>query len=638
MYIIDIETSSPDLSNKDLALDEHKNIIDLVGVMDERGQVIYEATELNKAKALIEDPAAIYCGHNFKFDYKTLHAKGFKLNIDSYVHDTLIMAVASIKKIPETYLEQYEEKRRELNKALPHGQSYRNATKHSLKTLAPYFLKVSPFWENTETHNDKSYLALDLEYTKGLFLFFEEELKKQGTYNFYFEKLMPWQRMVLEAELDGIKINLQALDELQKKAEAGVITSLAKLRSQWQKVEEEYYYKQVEALKIKYAEKKAKAIEKAKDKTKPEKRYQELYEKALAKVEPFNYSSPSQLLWALKDCLGYNVVDMEGEEGTGAQVLEVLAKQGKEDIKALLEYREYYKLAHSYFPGYREMLHDGRLHCNFNLHGTRTGRLSSSQPNLQQVPSDLKKLFVADEGNVLVSQDLSAIEPVLIAYYSEDETLSDIIMNGLDFHGVCAAVFGLVNCEPHEVKTKHPEIRYAAKQADLSVFYGSGKNRLFTTFTLNGIGDVMGTPLTLDLCNKMVWKFREKFKDAWEFKNMLDGEMIAGNSVTNIAGRTFVIENPQDVYMKAFNRLIQSSASDLLLMGTHDFLQEMKANGIWTRLRLLVHDNTVIECSEANAAYCNERLVHHLTKFKLPTKHGLIPLKAEGGYGKEWIK
>ena len=645
LVVLDIETSSPDPTRKEWAVDAYRNIVDLIAVQ-ENGITVYKPEEVPKDFFVGKELGM----HGGKFDFRSLYSKGWKLQVDQYKHDSLIMAVASLMKVPDGWLERYEEERRRRNKEYKanggKGPGWRATQKHSLKVLAPFFLGVQPFYEDPNTHNNPEYAALDVKYTAALIEFFEVQLKKEELWGFYQEKLMPWQLMVLEAELDGIQINLQTLAELQAKAEAGVLDSLKKLREAWTKVEEEYEYKQRKEIEANYAAKKEAAVAKLKPekteertaakKSNTAKRYDELRDKALAKLEPFNYASPSQLLWALRDVLGYQVEDMDGEEGTGAEVLELLAPT-KPDIKALLDYRANYKLAHSYFPSYREMAINSRIHCSFNLNGARTGRLSCSDPNLMQVPPVLKAVFEAAEGNVLVSQDLSAIEPVLIAYFTEDENLCRIIINKEDFHGWAAVVWKLVNCKAHEVKEKAKEIRYGAKQGDLSVFYGSGKKMLFTTLLKNGVTKLAdGTPITETVTHKMVQDFRAYFRDAWEFKRLLDAEAQGGNYIENLLGRRYRIDNPEDVYMKNFNRLIQGSASDLLLQGTHDCLQELANKGIWARLRILVHDNTVLECQEADAPYVNDRLCYHLTKFKLKTKHGLIPLQVEGSYAKSW--
>lgn len=645
LTVVDIETSSPSPTDDDLAVDPKRAIITLVGYTEMR-----EGNEIKiyRPSTTIEKPrfTGPLGGHNFKFDFRTLHHNSYQLAIDQYAHDSLVMATAAISKVPESYLEQYELKRRELNSKLEKGRGYREAKKHSLKVLAPYYLGVSPFWENPLTTDDEEYAKKDVLYTKELIKFFMHLLEKEGTYGFYMDKLMPWSRMTLQAELDGIRIDLKALAELKAQAEAGVLTSLKKLRAAWSHVEEEWAYKEQEAIKERYKEMAEKAVaklkpEKTEEKTKAKKdkaiqRYNDNAAKALSKLEPFNYASPAQLLWAFKEVLKYPVTNLEGDETTGASVLELLAKQGKQDIQALLDYRESYKLAHSYFPDYEARQYDGRIHASFNIHGTRTGRLSSSKPNLQNIPPILKKVFIPNPGNMFVTLDLSAIEPVLIAYYTEDETLCRILIDGLDFHGAAAvALFTPVkllpaNTNPQDVKSKYPAIRQAAKQADLSLFYGSGKNRLFTTLTLHSM------PIPEKECQKMVYAFRDMFKGAWEFKEMLDAEIKGGNAIENLFGRKYKIADPSKIYMTGFNTLIQGSASDLLLQGTHDCITELAANDIYAAPRLFVHDMVTLECSEKDAEYVFNRLSYHLTKFKLKTKHGLIPLKVEGSYGKGW--
>ncbi len=644
LIVVDIETSSPDPTKPDLSLDTHRNIIELIGYTEGTGE---NAIKVYRPNTQLTVPFLANCplgGHNLKFDFRTLVHHGAKLSIDQFAHDSLIMAVASIRKVPDSYIEQYEAKRRELSKDLPRGQKYREGSKHSLKVVAPYFLGVSPFWENPATTIDEEYLKLDVKYTAALIAFFSDELRKQGVWQFYEEKLLPWTRMTLQAELDGITIDMQALQELKAKAEAGVTSSLSKLREAWHHVEAEWERKCKTEIGEQYSLMREKAVQKLKpdDKKLEEKkakaitRYAELEQKALQKVEPFNYASPSQLLWAFKEVLDYPTTNLEGDETTGASVLELLAAQGKEDIKLLLEYKENYKLAHAYFPSYEALVVDNKIHASFKIHGTRTGRLSCSDPNLQQIPPVLKKIFVPAKGNAFVSLDLSAIEPVLIAYYTEDETLCRILIDGLDFHGFAAvALFpeaGLLpkSTRPEEVKKLYPAIRQAAKQVDLSLFYGSGKNRLFTTLTMHGM------PVPEKTCQKMVYAFRDMFKDVFFFKEMLDAELHQGGDVENLFGRRYSIPDKEDIYMKGFNTLIQGSASDLLLQGTLDCLKEMESKNIPAALRLLVHDNTVLECREQDAQYVYDRLAYHLTKFKLHTKHGLVPLKVEGVHGKTW--
>src|SRR5690606_17483037 len=102
-----------------------------------------------------------------------------------------------------------------------------------------------------------------------------------------------------------------------------------------------------------------------------------------------NYSSPQQMSWLLKDYLKLDITDPQGEESTSKAVLNKLAATGREDIRAYLDWREADKVLTMYLPTYRELQVEGIIHPSFNLTGTRTGRTSSSAPNLQQVPPKL---------------------------------------------------------------------------------------------------------------------------------------------------------------------------------------------------------------------------------------------------------
>lgn len=653
--ILDIETSPVDPSKPDDALIPFKNKIDLIGFLGPLAKkitIFKTVEEFNPHSNNVMLQHII--GHNLKFDLKTLYFHKAIISVDQYYADTLLMAVASINKIPDSWLEQYDEKRVELNKSLPKGSKhYKNRGKHSLKTLAPYFLDVAPFWENPNTTNDEEYLKKDLEYTEKLYEYFLKELQEQGTYGFYMEKLMPWARIILEAELQGIHIRQDTMAEMWRKAEAGVISSEKKLKEAWSKVEEQYLFEQKNTIEADYRVMEEKAVAKIKEtiskqlpKKKPESeakrlrenderilaahnRYQDLKKKSIEAQAPFNYASPTQLLWAMKDVLKYDVTDFSGEEGTGADVLLKLKAEGKEDVGALLDYREHYKLAHSYFPSYKELLHKNRIHCDFNLHGTKTGRLSCSSPNLQQIPPALKEMFCAAPGNKLVSLDLSAIEPKLIAYYSEDETLCKIMINKEDFHGFAAVFLFDLKYPASEVKKRDPDLRQAAKVADLSLFYGTGYKKLWSSLKLHGLS------YTPEECKTMRTRYNNKFKGVAVFKENLDNQCYQGNVITNLAGRQFVIDSVDDVYMTAFNRLIQSSGSDILMLAVQKTKEQLKDKA---QLRLLVHDNAVFECANKDAQIVYDTLYKHMTNFKLETQWGLIPLDAEGAIGDTWTK
>jgi len=384
------------------ALDHNRSKIDLIGIYYEvsgfaRRHVFKSVSELTRWQdANARSMEFGYVGHNFKFDARVLFAHGYDA-LPYWVGDTQLLAVSMAHKIPELWLAKYDEQRRRLNESLPHGYSHRPATKHSLKTLAPYWLNVAAFWEDPTNHNSAEYVLKDCEYTYRLY----EKLRSKANrdeYAFYSNKLLPWTRMLYKAEIRGIKLDLGLMERMNQEAKQTMVVAEDKLRTQyWAHPIREWTRRKEEALQQQYDTMLDRQLEKIKQERHEttKNRYYALYEKAASKLETFNFNSPAQLNWLLKDYYGLHIESLDtGEESTGKEVLNRLASLGREDVKTFLEYRKATKLSQAFFPSYNEMHNKGVLHTTFNPSGTRTGRLSCSSPNLQQVAGDLHKLFV----------------------------------------------------------------------------------------------------------------------------------------------------------------------------------------------------------------------------------------------------
>lgn len=160
--------------------------------------------------------------------------------------------------------------------------------------------------------------------------------------------------------------------------------------------------------------------------------------------DPINIASPTQLAILFYDILGYESVDRQPPRGTGEAVL---TKWGTDLAKAILEYRTYDKLLGTYIDKLPECVNpnDGRIHCHFNQYGADTGRMSSSDPNLQNIPShakDIRKMFVASEGHVLMSSDYSQQEPSCLAAFCKRmgyDKLFNVRLNGGDLYSATAS-------------------------------------------------------------------------------------------------------------------------------------------------------------------------------------------------------
>jgi DNA polymerase I-like protein with 3'-5' exonuclease and polymerase domains len=578
-----------------------------------------------------------FTGQKFSFDIGFLVHNGVDLDLllARWVDDTQLMAHVCTDKVTDKYLEWYEIERRRLNKLLPKGVSHREGRKNSLKVFAPFFLDVPPFWEDPQNHDDDEYVLKDCRYTTRSRDFFEKRLKELGQYDFYKNRMMPWAKMLLQSELRGIKLNWQNLykvEEENKKLETGL---LIRLDHQWWPQIKEWEEKQEYELQKKYLNLRAKATEKLKDKSKRKqlwKRYSDLYQKAAKKLPPFNFNSPAQLLWLLKDALGKDVKDWQGNESTAKAVLEKLSNSGHKDVEKLLEYRKANKILTMYVPTYKELQYDGTIHPSFNITGTRTGRLSSSKPNLQQVPSTLYKVFKPREGYKFIQYDLSGIEAALIALYSEDVNLFDTVTGGQSIHNANAKIFLGLDCEVDEVKDKYPTERQAAKNVGFGLFYGSGWRQIQRTFMNAGI------PVTDREAKDMLKRFKEHYRSAFEFHDKITTQFAKGEIINNLMGRPIKIGNPDDAYMKGFNTLVQSSASDLCMRGAERATQAWREAGLDCHNLLYVHDCIVAECKAEDATRASEILVDSMTNFKLTNRLGQIKLQVEGGVYDEWRK
>jgi DNA polymerase I-like protein with 3'-5' exonuclease and polymerase domains len=636
LVAIDIETAAaPGYEGYEkAALDHHRNRITKIAYACEDMttgcfNTVGEFNDWLGRLRCIGEPQFI--GHNFKFDLKTLITKGAELTLSDYHHDTQLQAVASCDKIPERWLAEYEVKRTACN--LKAGQAiHREAGQYSLKTLAPYHLGVEPFWEVAD-HANEDYAIKDALYTLKLFQWQQRLLEKNHCQSFYLTKLMPWARMILNAELRGVAIDLDAMRTKYEESAHQVTALKGELEQIWAEPIKLYQQEQIKKLKLRYVKLYQQQAVKKKAGRKLRERYRKLYEAALPQLEPFNPDSPTQMMWLLKEHFKLNVTTFEGDESTGKSVLKRLASEGRQDLEKFLDYRQHKKLSTSFFPSYFAMQWNGRLHCNFNLNGTRTGRLSSNEPNLQQVPGNLHHLFVAPPGRKLLCYDLSNIEPILIAYATECPMLCEIVLRGRNFHDVNTQVFfELEGVADSEIKVRYARERKVSKELGLLLLYGGGWRRIQESAQKHGF------TWTESECKSKYRRFRQTYRAVFNYKQKLDTQLEEGYAVKNLMGRYYKIPNRDDVYMKGFNTFIQGSASDLLLESGRRAWEEYEKQSLDAAPILFVHDELLIDCASEHAERCEAILLEKLLGYTLNTVYGAIQLKAEGGIYDYWKK
>ena len=361
----------------------------------------------------------------------------------------------------------------------------------------------------------------------------------------------------------------------------------------------------------------------------------------------FNPDSPKQLGELLFNVLKFPV-QRKTKTGysTDAEVLETLAALPDGELldvpdharplpKLIVEYRTLTKLVSTYLVALVEAVRpaDGRVHASFHQTGAATGRLSSSNPNLQNIPirtevgRQIRKAFVAAPGHVLVSADYSQIELRVLAHLSEDAALIDAFQRDLDIHtAVGAHVYGV----PLDEVTK--DQRNHAKTINFGIIYG------VTAFGLARRIDGMNNKEAQTLIDeyKAGYPGIDRFMEACVEKATTDGH------VTTILGRRRVIEqvqsrNPNQRALGerlAINSVVQGSAADLIKLAMVNLHRRLERDAVPAKMLLQIHDELVLECPEADAEAVSAVLVEEMQN----AMELRVPLKVDPGVGKDWFE
>ena len=334
----------------------------------------------------------------------------------------------------------------------------------------------------------------------------------------------------------------------------------------------------------------------------------------------FNPNSVMQLRSFLFDTIGLKPIGKKtgtGADSTDAEVLQELAEQ--HPIPALiLNIRQKSKIKNTYLDKIIPQLdRDSRLRTNFNIHGTTSGRLSSSgKLNLQQLPRDnpaVKGSIKATPGHKIVAVDLTTAEVYIVAVLSGDKDLMDIFRSGGDFHGAMAKkVFGL-DCDVSEVKKLHPLLRQAAKAITFGILYGSGPAKVSETVNKEARANNMDYYFSIQDAQEAIKSYFKQFKKlkVWIDNNQ---KFIADNGYTySFFGRKRRLANVlsddggvrSHAIRSGLNFLVQSPASDVNLLAGIDMQDFIERTGMKARIFALVHDSILAEVPEDEVdQYC----------------------------------
>ena len=573
---IDTETSS---------LDAHQT--DLVGISlsTKIGKACYipighkfkgclkKETVIKKLKPLLEDKSVKKIGQNIKFDFIVLYKQGINMNS---MEDTMLMSYV-----------------------LDAGKN-----RHNMDTLSEIHLqhKTISFKEivgtgkkeinfsDVELDKAMEYAAEDADITYRLYKIFSKNLKLEKLTNIYeiFEK--PLIKILAFMEIEGIKIDNKFLKVLSEKFEKKI-----------SKLEKEVF--------------------------------------KISKKE-FNIASPKQLGEIIYNDLKIAVLKKtrKGSFATNASVLEDLAFKGHEFPKLILDWRQVSKLKNTYSDALPEHINPNtkRVHTSFLLAATTTGRLASSDPNLQNIPiksedgKDIRKAFIAEKGFTLISADYNQIEMRILADLAEVKELKKAFSNNEDIHSLTASqVFNV------DIKKVDQDMRRKAKAINFGIIYGISQYGLAKQINVsNHEAD--------EFLNAYFLKFPE-------IKIYMDNTIKfcrKSGYVTNIFGRrshfngindkNFNVRNFQE--RAAINAPIQGSASEIMrlaMIRLNKKFESIKNNK--SKILLQIHDELIFEVPVKEVKNITEIIKDEMTSVTESDLHTFsTPLTVDVNTGDNW--
>jgi DNA polymerase I len=345
----------------------------------------------------------------------------------------------------------------------------------------------------------------------------------------------------------------------------------------------------------------------------------------------FNINSTKQLGEVLFERLNLPVLKKTKRGySTNADVLEKL-RPYHPIIDLILEYRKYTKLKSTYVDGLeREIAADGRIHTCFQNTVTATGRLSSAEPNLQNIPvrtklgAEMRKMFLAQQGNVLVDADYSQIELRLLAHIAGDTAMQEGFNTGADIHTITASqVFGV----PQDEVTK--EMRTSAKAVNFGIVYGISEHSLS-----EDIG------VSFKQAKEYMERYFEKYSGVRQYqKDVVEQAKEAGYVSTLLGRRRWLPElKSSNFNLRSFgervalNMPIQGTAADIIKLAMLAVWRRLREEGLKGRLVLQVHDELIVECPEEEA----ERVAALLEEEMEHVMELSVPLIAEAKIGRSW--
>lgn len=527
------------------AEENKKVIIDVIGkegnILDKRvlyvflsldGNEIYYVNEdeLPQIKTLLSNPEIKKHGYDLKEDYILL--KPYEIELNSMDFDITIAEYLIDSKSSTSY------------ECSAIAMKYLTRKIKSKEDLLGKGAKAKKF-DEIEFDELSVYIGDILNTVNGVYPKMEENLKETEMDGLFYHVEMPLVEVLGSMEYIGMKVDKDQLNELKEK----FTTIINELEN-------------------------------------------EIFELA---GEPFNINSPKQLGVVLFEKLGLPVIKKtKTGYSTNAEVLEKL-RDKHEIIDKITEYRQIVKLNSTYVEGLLKIINPktGRIHSSFNQTITTTGRISSTEPNMQNIPvktemgRDIRKVFVADDNCKLVDADYSQVELRVLAHMSGDENMIDAFKHGEDIHSKTASqIFDV------DIKDVTSKQRIEAKAINFGIIYGK------TDF---GLSQDLNIPVAT--AKAYIDSYFNKYPKIKEFMDEAVESATETGYATTILNRrryipeikasNFIVRNQGKRF--AMNAPIQGSAADIIKVAMVNVYNKLKENNMKSRLILQVHDELIVE-------------------------------------------
>ncbi len=526
---------------------------------------------LELLRPVFENEAITKIGQNVKYDMLVL--KNYGIEVKGTLYDTMLAH----------YLIE------------PEG-------KHSMDWLAQQYLNYMPVsiteligkkgknqgnMRDVDEDEVTAYAAEDADITLRLKEKFDPILKNNGLEKLFDEVENPLIQVLAAMEFEGVRIDTESLAELS-----------VLLETESQEIEKKVY--------------------------------------ELAGVR-FNLASPKQLGDVLFDKLKLDPKAKKTKTGQYATGEEILSKLANEHpiAEAILDYRQMVKLKSTYVDALPTMINPktGRIHTTYNQFVAATGRLSSINPNLQNIPirtargREIRKAFVPrDEDHVLLSADYSQIELRLMAAFSQDESMLEAFKNGRDIHATTAAKIFKVPLE--EVTS---DMRRKAKTANFGIIYG-----------ISAFGLAQRLSIPRGEAKEIIDAYFEEFPAVKEYMDGAIEKARKDEYVETILGRRRYLRdiNSRNMTMRNFaernaiNAPLQGSAADLIKVAMIQVYDWMKKENLKSKMILQVHDELVFDAHKDEVDLLKKHIPGLMSNaIKLP-----VPIEVEVGEGKDWLQ